>query len=156
MRVDEKSTFNEYWGNPSYFDKKPVRNGSRKMMVGDNVYHFKDRNKWSQADSHHSNPDGSVNSQNLSTDTQADQVLISQHFFYFGQEAPYIPGDLLNSIGYEKNPRDYRVFKNEPTSDLIYWLYSSFQGSLNQVVSDPFDFENSEKRYSPQKNSIVS
>src|SRR5690349_11369247 len=40
MRVTEKLTFNEYWANPLYFDKKPVRNGSNKMMVGDNIYHY--------------------------------------------------------------------------------------------------------------------
>jgi hypothetical protein len=38
MRVSSKITFNEYWTNPKYLDKKPVRNGSRKMMVGDNIY----------------------------------------------------------------------------------------------------------------------
>src|SRR4051812_44625037 len=39
MQISAKITFNEYWLNPIYLAKKPVRNGSRKMMVGDNIYH---------------------------------------------------------------------------------------------------------------------
>ena len=39
MRVTEKITFNEYWTNPKFLDKKPIRNGSQKIMVGDNIYY---------------------------------------------------------------------------------------------------------------------
>ena len=40
MRVGRKITFNEYWENLEYLDKKPIRIGSRRMMVGDNIYHY--------------------------------------------------------------------------------------------------------------------
>lgn len=148
MCIAEKVTFNEYWTNPKYFDKKPIRNGSRKMMVGDNIYYLDTaRNTWCQADSHHSNDDGSVNLQNLSTDTKSNKILISRHFFYFGKEAPLVSADLLDAIGYKKNPRDYRVFEDRIAGGLIEWLHNSFRGSLNQVIEDPFDFHQSEKRY---------
>lgn len=154
MRVTEKITFNEYWTNPAYFDKKPIRNGSRKMMVGDNIYHFDTvRNEWCQADSHHSNDDGSVNSENLATDTKSDKVLISRHFFYFGKEVPLVPSALLHSIGY-KNRRGHRVFEDKIAGELIEWLNDSFERELNQVIGDPFDFDNSEKRYSKGNNKI--
>jgi Nucleotide modification associated domain 2 len=160
MHVTEIITFNEYWANPTFLDKKPVRNGSSKMMVGDNIYHRFDgvHNQWYQADSHHSNPDGSVNLSNLIKDTKSDKVLLSQHFFYFGREAPIVPCDLLNAIEY-KNGRNYRVFKynNVKYNDaarLIEWLQNSFQESLNQVISDPFDFDDSEKRYSDSNNKV--
>lgn len=155
MCIAEKITFNEYWASPTYLDKKPIRNGSRKMMVGDNIYHFDTaRNEWYQADSHHSNADGSVNPHNLTTDTKSDKVLISKHFFYFGKEAPLVPGNLLDAIRYKKNPRDYRVFEDKIAGALIEWLQNSFRGSLNQVIGDPFDFNNSEKRYSKGNNKI--
>jgi putative DNA base modification enzyme with NMAD domain len=81
MRVTQKITFNEYWKNPIYFDKKPVRNGSRKMMAGDNIYYLDTmQNTWCQADSYHSNPDGSTDLLHLSKDTSSDKVLISRHF----------------------------------------------------------------------------
>lgn len=154
MCIAEKITFNEYWKSPTYLDKKPIRNGSKKMMVGDNIYHCDTvQNEWYQADSHHSNPDGSVNLHNLATDTKSDKVLISKHFFYFGREAPLVPSNLLDTIGY-KNPRDYRVFEDEIAGNLIEWLHNSFGGLLNQVIGDPFDFNQSEKRYSKGNNKI--
>ena len=149
MRITDKITFDEYWSNPMYIDKKPIRNGSRKMMVGDNIYHFdKVQKKWQQADSHHSNEDGSVNQKNLSTDTKSDKVLISRYFFYFGKEAPCVPRHLLEAIGY-KNQIGHRVFEDKTARCLTEWLHNSFIGSLNQVIDDPFDFSNSDERYSP-------
>lgn len=149
MRITKKITFNEYWENPIYLDKKPVRNGSRKMMVGDNIYHFSaEEDKWHQADSHHSYDDGSVNLKNLTTDTKSNNVLISRHFFYFGKEAPLVPDHLLSSIGY-KNNRNHRTFDSMAAIGLIEWLESLFGNVLNQVMGDPCDFHNSESRYSP-------
>src|SRR5215211_1755390 len=39
MKVTEGLSFDQYWSQPNHFDKRPVRNGSRTMMVGDNIYH---------------------------------------------------------------------------------------------------------------------
>jgi hypothetical protein len=84
MQVTEKLTYNEYWADPRFLVKRPVRNGSSKMMVGDNIYYRdSDSAPWQQADSHHSHADGSINQLNLARDTQSDKVLISQHFFSF-------------------------------------------------------------------------
>ncbi|MGB8701528.1 MAG: hypothetical protein WCD18_19100 [Thermosynechococcaceae cyanobacterium] len=155
MLVTDKLTFNEYWENSTFFDKKPVRNGSWKMMVGDNIYQFDSvKQDWYQADSHHSHEDGSINLHNLYRDTSSDKVLISQNFFYFGSQAPIVPCDLLYEIGYKRNPRDYRVFEYKIAGGLIEWLQKSFEGSLNQVLADPFDFKNSYKRYSADNNKF--
>ena len=155
MRVSAKVNFNEYWTNPAYMDKKPVRNGSRKMMVGDNIYYIESANqKWQQADSHHSNTDGSINIHNLENDTQTDKVLISDHFLFFGTEAPVVPKSLLEAIGYE-NRRNYRVFEYSVCDALIKWLQTTFIKSFNTVVADPFDFSSSEKRFSVNGNKIT-
>jgi len=149
MRITEKITFNEYWENSIHLDKKPIRNGSKKMLVGDNIYCFDaEEDKWHQSDSHHSYDDGSVNLKNLITDTKSSNVLVSHHFFYFGNEAPQVPEHLLTSIGYRNN-RNHRTFDFTTASGLVQWLEDSFGDVLNQVVGDPFDFQNSEKRYSP-------
>lgn len=154
MRVTEKMTFNEYSTNQDYFDKKPVRNGSRRMMVGDNIYHFDERDsRWNQSDSHHSNADGSINHHNLETDTKANKVLVSRHFFYFGSGAPTVPSHLLTTIGYQ-NGRNYRVFSASECADLIDWIHAEFKHALNSVFADPFDFANSDKRYSAGTNKV--
>lgn len=155
MRVTDKIVFNEYWINPAYLDKKPIRNGSSRMMVGDNIY-FLDliSNKWQQADSHHSNADGSLNEKNLRTDTKSDKVLISQHFYYFGKSAPDVPSDILDEIGF-KNGIGHRVYESFKCINLIAWFKSRFGALINTVQSDPFDFENSEKRYSGKGSLII-
>ena len=141
MRVAEKITFNEYWENSAYFDKKSVKNGSSKMMAGDNIYYLDTaQNIWHQADSYHSNADGSADPRHLSRDTKSNKVLVSRYFFYFGREAPFVPDDLLNSIGYKKNQRGHRVFEDRIAGELIEWLHKNFKESLNQVMGDPFDF----------------
>ena len=155
MRISRKITFDEYWSNPIYRDKKPVRNGSSRMMVGDNIYYRDSKDqKWSQADSHHSNSDGSVNYKNLTTDTKSDKVLISDHFFYFGKDAPDVPHQLLTSIGY-KNGRNYRVFDLYTCAEIVVWIENTFETSLNIVVADPFQFDRSEKRYSGEGSKII-
>jgi Nucleotide modification associated domain 2 len=155
MRVNERLTFNDYWDSPRFLDKRPIRNGSLKMIVGDNIYHFDTgAKKWNQADSHHSNADGSVNRDNLARDTQSNIVLVSQHFFYFGKQAPAFPGNLLDAIGY-KNVRSHRVFDYADAAGLVEWLTISFSKVLNEVTCDPFDFDDSQKRYSAGTNKIT-
>lgn len=155
MRITEKLTFNKYLSNPKFLDKKPVRNGSRKMMVGDNIYYFnEDAGEWHQADSHHSNADGSINRFNLERDTQSDSVLVSEYFFYFGSEAPPVPKALLTKLGY-KNQIGHRVFEDSKATPLVEWIEKSFRNSLNQVSGDPFNFDESQKRYSAGTNKVT-
>lgn len=154
MRVSECMTFDEYWANPAYLDKRPIRNGSRRMMVGDNIYHRESGSTiWHQADSHHSNVDGSPNPQNLATDTKADRVLVSKWFYYFGSSAPLVPQNTLATIGY-RNGRHYRVYPQSDCQPLLEWLDATFHGHENLVLADPFDFERSERRYSAGDNRI--
>jgi len=88
MKVTEKIGFEDYWRDERFRLKKPIRNGSNVMMLGDNIYHRDETGDWIQEDSHHSNSDGSPNPQNIKRDTSnTDQVLISEHFLYFGSDA---------------------------------------------------------------------
>ncbi len=155
MRVTQDLSYDAYWGSSTFFDKRPVRNGSRKMMVGDNIYHFdNDAEKWIQEDSHHSNPDGSPNYRNLDADTKVSRVLVSDSFFYFGRSAPIVPTRFLNDLGY-KNGRGYRVFNYGDAFGIIGWLTDTYGHSLSKVLADPFDFSLSERRYSGRASKII-
>ena len=124
-------------------------------MVGDNIYHYDAvRNEWHQADSHHSNADGSANLHNVRNDTAADRVLLSKHFFYFGRHAPAVPAHLLAALGF-RNGRNYRVYDQPAAGGFIDWLRDQFASSLNMVTADPFDFAASAKRYSVADNKIT-
>lgn len=152
MKVTSKITFNEYWERPAFYDKRPIRNGSKKMMVGDNIYSFQN-GAWNQLDSHHSQPDGTPNFHNVAKDTQADAVLVSDHFYYFGRASVRIPDAILIGMGYE-NGRAHRKFELASASGFIEYLESNFP--LNRILGDPYDFEHASATYSAENNKITT
>jgi hypothetical protein len=154
MKVSEKLTFDEYWSDLRFRDKKPVRNGSQRMLVGDNIYHRnRQTKKWIQADSHHSLANGQVNLDNLTRDTSSEHVLISRHFIYFGLAAPAVPSKFYTAIGF-KNGIGHRVYEESDCRGLLDWLENTYSHSFNTVAGDPFDFKKSEARYDTGKNKI--
>lgn len=153
MHVTETLTFDQYWLDPRFKDKRPVRNGSRTMMLGDNIYH-KRNGEWRQMDSHHSRPDGSPDVHNIKTDTGTDRVLVSDRFFYFGKGAPEIPKEILEKIRY-KNTRGHRVFMDDQCLDLLAWLRDTQASNVNRVADDPFQFHQSAARYSVNDDKIL-
>lgn len=151
MEISKSITFDEYWEDPAYRDKKPLRNGSMKTIVGDNIYH-RAGEKWQQSNSHHSHPDGSPNLHNILNDTKTNAVLISDNFFYFGAAAIAIPTLLLERLGY-RNSRGHRKFTLAQAQPLLSYLTSNFHPNI--LYGDPFDFESAKSRYSVENNKIT-
>lgn len=155
IRVEECLTFDDYWSDSRFLAKRPIRNGSRRMMVGDNIYHrLRVDASWQQEDSHHSLPDGAPNPYNLANDTQTNRVLVSRHFLYFGAEAPTVPAEIFAEMDY-RNGRNYRVFVDSEASPLLNWLNGTYGRHFGLVLGDPFDFDHSSKRYSGENNHIT-
>lgn len=96
MKLEEKITFDDYWNDKRFVNKKPIVNGSLMQMYGDNFYHT-ENGEWIQENSAHSSSNGNINDEyitnnnHLKRDTGGKFVLISQHFYYFGDNAPEIP-----------------------------------------------------------------
>lgn len=136
MRVEEKLNFNQYWSDERFQYKKPILNGSLVNMYGDNIYHSDEKGVLYQLDSAHSNVDGSTNKKHLKTDTNGQNVLISQDFYYFGELAPKIPKSLLevchSGIGEKIVPARY-------TDSFLKWLRSNFQQGIH---GDPANWIN--------------
>ena len=146
MKVTEKISFSQYWDDNRFSLKKPVRNGSRVQMLGDNIYHKNSNGEWIQEDSHHSNPDGSMNPINLNRDTgRSEDVLISEQFFYFGEHA--IPVDLA-SIGYVRI-RNFKKTELDTALNaraLIESIARLNRSNWNQILADPCQFMSSHLR----------
>lgn len=124
MKVREKLSFNMYWNDTRLLYKRPILNGSLKQMYGDNIY-FEAEGQWHQADSHHSNDDGTVNTYNLKRDTSCRFVLVSEHFFYFGSKAVRIPEEFLAQDGEcicKKGPGYRWRFADNFVLSFIEWL----------------------------------
>ncbi len=154
MKVSEKVSFQEYWDHERFSLKRPVRNGSRVQMLGDNIYHKDETGSWLQEDSHHSNPDGSPNPVNLKRDTEkTDQVLVSDYFLYFGCEAQSVD---LDSIGYGRirNYKKIDLSDSEEACDLITSMVRKHRSDLNLVVSDPCQFMDSHQRVDQDTGKI--
>lgn len=154
MKVSETMSFNDYWSDPRFSRKKPLRNGSLVMMVGDNIYHQETGDlSWIQADSHHSNVDGSTNLKNLKTDTSSKKVLISDHFYYFGNGAPEVN---LGSIKYKnwRGPRK-KPLVEKYISKFIEDIEIYYKYELNSVTNDPFDFLAASRRVDQKTSKVL-
>lgn len=146
MKVSEVLTFDQYWVDARFSQKKAVRNGSKVQMLGDNVYHKDINGEWVQEDSHHSNLDGSKNMDNLERDTgRTDNVLVSDLFIYFGSDPISIP---LESVGY-KRIRDFRKVELDSSKAgrrMISAIFSGNKSMKNMIVADPFHFDHFTRR----------
>lgn len=152
MEVTAKMTFGQYWEAPEFLVKRPLRNGSLTMAVGDNIYHQTARGGWAQADSHHSHRDGTANTSNVRVDTSADSVLVSNHFYYFGRAAPLV-SNALSKVGY-RNSRGHRHFPLPQLMPLIEEIQR--HSRPNYLMGDPFDFDRARGRYSAGTNRVTA
>ena len=124
MRVTETMTFDEYWDEERFHCKKPNLAASKKQAFGDNIYRH-DCGNWTQAESHHSNADGSPNENNIRRDTQVDRVLLSDDFKYFGGSGPVI----LDSFDIFKRGPGHRCrFPKDLIDEFVDWLRTLEQG----------------------------
>lgn len=155
MKVSEKISFNNYWEDTRFSIKKPSRNGTPVKILGDNIYHQDDNNEWIQEDSHHSNADGSFNMTNLERDTSTDQVLISDHFYYFGNKAVGVD---LDSIGYHRIRNYKKISLNHhiPAINIIKKIELDFRRCKNLVISDPCHFSDFDKRVDQGTGKLYS
>jgi hypothetical protein len=129
MRVDEIITFDEYWNDIRFAYKKPVINGSLVQMYGDNFYHTVN-GVVMQENSAHSKKDGTENEGHKQKDTEGKNVLISKHFYYFGDACIDIPTELKSIIG---NPRPIKstAIPEEVKKPFLDWLSLNFQQGIN-------------------------
>lgn len=156
MIVTRDMSFDDYWAHPEFPTRRPVRNGTPKKQVGDNIYHRdKPRSPWLQEDSVHSRVDGTQCPLNTAHDTRINRVLLSDRFVYFGASAPPVPQPILNALEYERNPRDYRRFDTITAKPLIDWLAPQIAAHPNHVLADPIDFASSAKRFSPVLQRMI-
>ncbi len=127
MQVAEIKTFDQYWLDVRFQQKKPNLRGSKKQAFGDNIYHRDPApGLWQQLDSHHSNRDGRPNWGNISHDTQTDRVLISNDYIYWGGDGPEIPARFraFNGIDLCAVRNHKNKFPTEMVIEFVNWLRS--------------------------------
>lgn len=142
LPVEEALSFDEYWNDPRFQQKKPNRVGSLKQRYGDNIYHRStDDGSWVQEDGRHSLEDGSQNALHIQRDTSAPRVLLSAAFVYYGRNAVDIPGEFRNWNGHDICPSGpgYRCnFPSDMREAFLRWL----AGQLHLgIAGEPLDWQ---------------
>lgn len=141
MKVTEITTFDKYWNDERFQNKKPIMNGSLVTMYGDNIYH-KEEGVWHQADSHHSLENGEPNPLNVQKDTTTtDRVLISGDFIYLGASMQSLPKELR---GYIQKTQGHRCVPISLANTI--WSYLCERYPERGLIDDPLLFK-SFKRY---------
>ena len=124
MRVTEAMSFEEYWLDFRFRRKRPNMYSSRKKAFGDNIYYRDDATyEWRQLDSHHSYANGTQNDRNVRNDTQANRVLVSDDFTYWGDGGPLLPGFRGQSVCHRTQGHRCN-FTKEVVEDFIAWVRS--------------------------------
>jgi hypothetical protein len=136
MKVTDKISLESYWDDSRFQYKKPIMNGPLSTMFGDNFYHKDQTGNWFQEDSSHSNSDGSMNYEHLRRDTEGRNVLISEHFYYFGNNAPIIPQILIEVC--HKTQGQKIVVPDQLAVDFIKWVSFNFHRGIH---GDPLNWD---------------
>ena len=124
MRVTEAMTFNQYWLDARFYDKRPGLYSSRKKAFGDNIYYRESGNReWQQMDSHHSFENGRLNPNNVKIDTKVDRVLISDDFIYFGGDGPLMSSPIRENICHTTQNHKSN-FDEKDIREFIDWIRS--------------------------------
>lgn len=131
MRVNEITTYDEYWGNERFRRKRPTNRRSLAHAFGDNIYH-QTQGVWRQENSFHSLPDGTPNPVNRDHDTQSDRVLLGREFVYFGGDGPMVPDKFRDWNGTDICAgRAYkRHFPDGMSEAVIAWAMSLGEGRV--------------------------
>jgi hypothetical protein len=139
MKITDKIALESYWNDSRFQYKKPIMNGTLVTMFGDNFYHKGENGTWIQEDSAHSNIDGSTNNNHLETDTGGENVLISEHFYYFGDNAPLIPQELIKICHTTQGQKI--VTPDELALDCIKWISSNFRRGIQGSPLNWMDYK---------------
>ena len=143
MKVTEILTFNEYYTDKRFFLKKPSVKGSLKTMHGDNVYHKNSKGQWIQDDCHHNHENKEIRCQNIKMDTKEDRVLISKHFFYFGNKPLSESNRLFDNIKRKTNTLGPGIKYNgleEEGKELVKFLTK--KKKKNFIYGEPISWNN--------------
>lgn len=135
MKVTECIRMECYWADKRFQYKKPNMNGSLINMFGDNFYKKDIDDEWTQIDCAHRNRDGTINQKHFETDLSGKNALISDTFYYFGDNAKIIPSEFLGAI--HKNRGEKIVRPSELGVAFINWIESNFSVGIH---GDPLNW----------------
>ena len=126
MRVSKKKSFNEYWNDTRFKDKRPGSQADDDDRAeGDNIYHQGHEGPWIQEPSRHSEKE-------MDKDLSGVYVLISekQDFIYWGRCAPTLPPEIADLV---TGKPSWRETKKPLPSAFKRWFEKKLQQHRTQL-----------------------
>jgi hypothetical protein len=138
MRVDETLTFDQYWQDARFVNKKPQIPGPKMRMVGDRTYrHEPGSDDWKFEISMHHVPGATQGKGgHVHLDTKIDRILIGKSFTYWGKSGPEVPAHLMSMF---PNPRGQKCPQDGPLLAELHGLIDI--NNPRSVVGDPADWD---------------
>lgn len=131
MKVTEKMRLEEYWNDLRFQYKRTILNGSLATIHGDNVYSKDVNGEWVQSLCQHSHHNNSIKNKHIKTDTGGEFVLISNHFYYFGENNFKIPNQYLDVCSKLRNYSSPKVLDLDLCENFISWVSSNFSTGIH-------------------------
>ncbi|HET7460906.1 MAG TPA: hypothetical protein VFJ82_06650 [Longimicrobium sp.] len=125
MRVSEVLEFDPYFHDPRFQRKKPRPRGDWRNRCGDNIYFIGESGRYEQAFTYaHREP------HYLEKDTRNPRarVLVSDHFFYFGDRAPDFPAEFGELICEGRGCRRHEG--SSMVRAFVGWLEHTYQPGI--------------------------
>ena len=130
MRIAEWLDFDDYFRDERFATKKAA-GGSWQERCGDNIYFRNDANRWVQALAF-----AHTNTKDKRKDLRYHRVFISNHFYYFGENAPAIPSKYASLI---QRRQGCTWHEGELVKAFINWLEGKYQPP--GIYGQPWDRE---------------
>jgi len=139
MKVTDKMTLKEYDSHCKKHlpNKIPVwKTTNLKLRAGDCIYDYSKGDPILRPSVH--------KQENMKTDLGGENVLLSNHFYYFGSKLVPLPTDLIRIV---KQSQGHKSKSNEPFKEKFVEWIESFARICNRIEAMPYglkDFEDEE------------
>lgn len=134
MRVSEVLDFDDYYHDERFSAKKASTNGWRERC-GDNIYFRDEDDEWAQgiAVKH-------TSQESIEQDTRNPRVFVSDHFFYFGENAPEMPLAYRSLL---QTRQGCKYHRGEVVSAFVDWLEKTYSPG---ILGEPRDRDEESSR----------
>ena len=131
MKVTEKISFDEYWKNKRFAQKKANSKPTKKRH-GDNIYYKNSQGKIIQGKAFFHK-----NKENREHDIKGESVLISDYFFYFGKKSINLSEDFKKLVNQLSRGYKYKELEKKGNK-LINFLQKEYKN--NKLYGKPIDY----------------
>ena len=136
MKVTEKISFDGYWKNKRFAQKKAKRKPTKKQY-GDNIYYKNSQGKIVQGRTFFH-----TKKEDRKSDINGKNVLISDYYFYFGEKSIHLSREFDKLVNKLSRGHKYKGLEEEGNK-LIKFLQKQYKN--NKLYGKPINYKDKMK-----------